>query len=869
MKPVKRSYVSGCEKRKKKKEKNERLQKQKDSLLVFLRSADGQKPMDSCTSKVNVQLEPTQELDQSNLDNNSGKDILICSHLSPEEPPNLIINKHNYQSSERDKTINQEPEVTNHEPRPTCSMSADYPTDIALWPLNPTPNMIDYFIRNKPENIGEMKNLRKVFSDSSKTYFRNINENHFYRLKTNGTKEKRNWLIFSETSKSVYCYVCKLFPDPKQTHQVLVDGYSDWSRTTRVLNNHETSKSHLTAMVKMLTRSKLTSRVDVQLITQVEKEKCYWRQVLYRVVATVKLLARLGLPFRGHRESDSSVSIKNKGNFLTCMKYLAEFDDFLKEHLEKYESCGSGSTNYLSHQTYDEILTLMAKKLEKSFSDEVKNAQYFSIIVDSTPDVSHVDQLTFVLRYVKSDGQIVERFFCFLPIKSHKAEFLKDTVLKKVSDLGLDMKNCRGQCYDNASNMSGVYAGLQAKIKEISPTAFYVPCSSHSLNLVGNNAAECCSSAVSFFDFIQKVYTFFSASTHRWDVLKSNLQPKQKVVKQLSDTRWSARADAVSALRKTYSEIRQALIEISECETEKLLAKIEAKSLAKKFDTYEIAFMTVLWDRILQRMNNVSKTLQKEEGNMKMAVDLLQSLKQFISDIREDYSGIDIEAKNLSTSVENPGDDKSSKRQRKRKRFAFADESTDTEIQLQGKDKIRVEILNTICDKLVAELGKREEKLGYIFDLFKYLFTEEPDHSTRSDLDNISNVYLNDIDGTLFCDELHHFRCFVNVMNGDESKKNRPEEWYKLFMDTDGLKETFPNVETILRVFLTIPVSNATGERSFSALKRVKNYLRSGLSQEHLNSLSILYIESKALVDVNYDEVIDTFSTIKARKKFM
>ena len=66
-------------------------------------------------------------------------------------------------------------------------------------------------------------------------------------------------------------------------------------------------------------------------------------------------------------------------------------------------------------------------------------------------------------------------------------------------------------------------------------------------------------------------------------------------------------------------------------------------------------------------------------------------------------------------------------------------------------------------------------------------------------------------------------------------------------MESDGLKETYPNVETIL--------------------KREKNYLRSTVSQEHLNSLSILYIESDALNHVNYDEVMDTFATIKARRK--
>ncbi|XP_072225704.1 chromobox protein homolog 1-like [Leuresthes tenuis] len=44
-------------------------------------------------------------------------------------------------------------------------------------------------------------------------------------------------------------------------------------------------------------------------------------------------------------------------------------------------------------------------------------AKYFSITVDSTPDVAHVDQLTFVLRYVSPEGHSRERFLKFLPIE--------------------------------------------------------------------------------------------------------------------------------------------------------------------------------------------------------------------------------------------------------------------------------------------------------------------------------------------------------------------------------------------------------------------------------------------------------------------
>jgi hypothetical protein len=51
-------------------------------------------------------------------------------------------------------------------------------------------------------------------------------------------------------------------------------------------------------------------------------------------------------------------------------------------------------------------------------------------------------------------------------------------------------------------------------------------------------------------------------------------------------------------------------------------------------------------------------------------------------------------------------------------------------------------------------------------------------------------------------------------------------------------------------------VTNCTGERSFSVLKRIKNRLRSSLSQEILDALGILSIENDITASINFDEVI-------------
>lgn len=111
--------------------------------------------------------------------------------------------------------------------------------------------------------------------------------------------------------------------------------------------------------------------------------------------------------------------------------------------------------------------------------------------------MSHVDQLTFVFCFVSEKDTVVKRFIAFEPIHSHTGSSLAVCVQKMVSDLRLDLVDCRGQSYDNASNMSGKYNGLQAHLKRQNPLIHYIPCAAHSLNLVGVN---CVWEASKFFD---------------------------------------------------------------------------------------------------------------------------------------------------------------------------------------------------------------------------------------------------------------------------------------------------------------------------------------------------------------------------------
>ena len=127
-----------------------------------------------------------------------------------------------------------------------------------------------------------------------------------------------------------------------------------------------------------------------------------------------------------------------------------------------------------------------------TYSKRSYSAKYYAVSVDSTPDVGHADQLTFVVRHVPPDGKPAERFIRLIEIHGHGAENMSAVVTKILEKLWLDISNLRGQSYDNASNMSGIYSGLQVRIRELNPFGHCVLCAAHSLNLVGSAAASSC-----------------------------------------------------------------------------------------------------------------------------------------------------------------------------------------------------------------------------------------------------------------------------------------------------------------------------------------------------------------------------------------
>ena len=81
-------------------------------------------------------------------------------------------------------------------------------------------------------------------------------------------------------------------------------------------------------------------------------------------------------------------------------------------------------------------------------------------------------------------------------------------------------------------------------------------------------------------------------------------------------------------------------------------------------------------------------------------------------------------------------------------------------------------------------------------------------------------------------------------------------------------KEMFSEVHRLLKIFYTIPVTTATAEHSFSALRRLKMYLRSTMTQPRLNNLMLLYIHKERTDELNESSIAKSFIMENERRRF-
>ncbi|XP_022159917.1 zinc finger MYM-type protein 1-like [Myzus persicae] len=149
----------------------------------------------------------------------------------------------------------------------------------------------------------------------------------------------------------------------------------------------------------------------------------------------------------------------------------------------------------------------------------------------------------------KESFEIEEYFIGFYETPKTDSNTLFNILKDILCRLELNIHNIRGQCFDGASNVSGIHKGMQAKTKEIEPKALFVHCQAHSLNLVTQDSMRNVEKARDLLNFIRELITFIKQSPKRLSWFKM-LQTEENMtaLRPFCPTRWTLRYSSLLSL---------------------------------------------------------------------------------------------------------------------------------------------------------------------------------------------------------------------------------------------------------------------------------------------------------------------------------
>jgi len=282
---------------------------------------------------------------------------------------------------------------------------------------------------------------------------------------------------------------------------------------------------------------------------------------------------------------------------------------------------------------------------------------------------------------------------------------------------------------------------------------------------------------------------------------------------------------------------------------------------------YDFIVAVAIWYEVLYAANLVSKQMQEKDMLIDVAIKKVKGLISFFEGYRETGFLQALEsAKEIALEMD-IGTTFTKKRKITRKRH-HDENPEDTNIATMSPEELfRIEYFNTLIDQAIVSLETRFEQYKEYQKNFGFLFTSETlrsldNQSLKSSCDNLEAVLKKDEKSNIDAKELYMELKFLQDFIPEE--RMGPVEILR-FLKEHGC---FPNATIAYRVLLTIPVTVASAERSFSKLKLLKTYLRSTMTQERLNDLAIIALEGELLEKIDYEHIIEDFIS-KNTKRMM
>ena len=188
------------------------------------------------------------------------------------------------------------------------------------------------------------------------------------------------------------------------------------------------------------------------------------------------------------------------------------------------------------------------------------------MIADEYTDIANLEQLSICLRWIDDYLNSHEDFLGFYQISNISSETIVNALKDSLIRLQLSLNECRGQCYDGATNMLGKNSGVATRIQSIQPKAHITHCHCYSLSLSLKDTTKESKLLADTMDVSKEIVQLVKYSPKRENILgvmKENLEQEEdedsrsQGLAQFSATRWTVRAACFRRIFQNYKALME------------------------------------------------------------------------------------------------------------------------------------------------------------------------------------------------------------------------------------------------------------------------------------------------------------------------
>ena len=483
------------------------------------------------------------------------------------------------------------------------------------------------------------------------------------------------------------------------------------------------------------------------------------------------------------------------------------------------------------------------------------------VMADECTDVANNEQFVICIRWVDSTLTDREDVIGLYNVGTIDSNTLVTTIEDVLLRMNLKLTQCRGQCYDGASNMVGCKNGVATQLLAKEKRAVLTHCYGHALNLaIGDSMkqSKVCRDALDTAYEISKLLRYSPKRHAAFDRIRvenlaeEDIGPRPVGIRALCPTRWTVRGDAIIEHYDTLSQLWD------ECLETRLDPDIKGRIIGvqTQMTTFDLLFGLQLSMKILKITDNLSRTLQKQSMSAAEGQSVAELTVKTLKSMRTDENFTAFFALcNCFRERTNTNLPVLPRKRKAPRRFEIGTEEGSHSVTVE--DHYRRAYFE-VLDLAIAGISDRFNQPGYAIynNLESLLVSAANSEPFNERLTEVVAFYEDDFDSSQLSAQLQNLGTFFS---GNTEKVSLHDCLVALQNFSSAQKEFFCQICTLARLILVMPATNAASERSFSAMRRLKTYLRSTMCQSRLNHIMLLNINKQKIDDLDINTVAYEF----------